>query len=132
MKRRACSANSILTTGSSNSARLTTNPSTSCASDKSSEMRNGCGIDFFSDSAETTAINERQIYTMLSIVVIACYANGLPGDFVHDDIPAITINNDVLGINAISYVFQNDFWGTPMADVNSHKSYRPLTILSFR
>lgn len=29
-------------------------------------------------------------------------------------------------------VFTNDFWGTPLSDPESHKSYRPLTVLSFR
>lgn len=72
------------------------------------------------------------IYSLVSTVAIACYLNGLNGDFVHDDIPAITLNKDVLAVNPISHVFKNDFWGTPMADFASHKSYRPLTILTFR
>ena len=29
-------------------------------------------------------------------------------------------------------MFSNDFWGHPISDPESHKSYRPLTILSFR
>ena len=29
-------------------------------------------------------------------------------------------------------VFGNDFWGLPLSDPESHKSYRPLTVLSFR
>ena len=29
-------------------------------------------------------------------------------------------------------VWRNDYWGDPMDSVESHKSYRPLTILSFR
>ena len=29
-------------------------------------------------------------------------------------------------------VFKNDFWGTPMNKEQSHKSYRPLTVLTFR
>ena len=29
-------------------------------------------------------------------------------------------------------VFSHDFWGSPLSDPTSHKSYRPLTILSFR
>ena len=32
----------------------------------------------------------------------------------------------------LSTVFLNDFWGQPLSDPESHKSYRPLTILSFR
>ncbi|KAG5870491.1 hypothetical protein JTB14_029639 [Gonioctena quinquepunctata] len=72
------------------------------------------------------------IYSLVCTIAIACYLNGLNGDFVHDDIPAVTINKDVLAINPVSHVFKNDFWGTPMADLNSHKSYRPLTTLTFR
>eukprot|EP01047_Picozoa_sp_COSAG01_P091823 COSAG01_NODE_23334_length_819_cov_0.929167_1_plen_195_part_10 len=29
-------------------------------------------------------------------------------------------------------LLSDDFWGEPMASPNSHKSYRPLTVLSFR
>ena len=32
----------------------------------------------------------------------------------------------------LSEVFRNDFWGMPLSDPESHKSYRPLTVLSFR
>ena len=32
----------------------------------------------------------------------------------------------------LSVVFANDFWGISLSDSESHKSYRPLTILSFR
>lgn len=71
-------------------------------------------------------------YAFISFVAIVCYLNGIHGDFVHDDIPAITQNKDVIAVNKITKTFLNDFWGTPMADTNSHKSYRPLTVLSFR
>ncbi|CAG9767800.1 unnamed protein product [Ceutorhynchus assimilis] len=72
------------------------------------------------------------IYSLVGTVAVACYLNGIDGDFVHDDIPAVTLNKDVLAVNTVKSVFENDFWGTPMADENSHKSYRPLTILTFR
>ncbi|GJQ73842.1 hypothetical protein Trydic_g18779 [Trypoxylus dichotomus] len=72
------------------------------------------------------------MYSLVSTVAVACYINGLNGDFVHDDVPAITLNKDVLALSPISHTFKNDFWGTPMADISSHKSYRPLTILTFR
>ena len=32
----------------------------------------------------------------------------------------------------LSVVFSNDFWGLPLSDPESHQSYRPLTVLSFR
>jgi hypothetical protein len=42
------------------------------------------------------------------------------------------MNADVLGTSPLAHVAVNDFWGTPMSDPNSHKSYRPLTTLTFR
>lgn len=73
-----------------------------------------------------------RVYVIVSFIAIASYVNGLCGEFVHDDIPAVVRNKDVLALNPITDVFKNDFWGTPMADINSHKSYRPLTTLTFR
>ncbi|XP_025423842.1 transmembrane and TPR repeat-containing protein 1-like [Sipha flava] len=72
------------------------------------------------------------VYASVAAAVIACYWNGLHGDFVHDDIPAVAMNADVLGTSPLAHVAVNDFWGTPMSDPNSHKSYRPLTTLTFR
>ena len=71
-------------------------------------------------------------YVVVIVISVLCYLNSLQGDFVHDDIPAISLNPDVLGATSVAQLFQDDFWGTPMNDVNSHKSYRPLTVLSFR
>lgn len=76
--------------------------------------------------------NLNEFYVVQIIVTIVCYLNGLNGDFVHDDIPAITMNKDVLALNPTTALFKNDFWGTAMSDVSSHKSYRPLTTVSFR
>ena len=61
-----------------------------------------------------------------------CYWNSLQGDLVHDDIFAIKDNADVTSSTPISELFRNDFWGKPMSSVVSHKSYRPLTVLTFR
>jgi len=72
------------------------------------------------------------MYGVVGTLAVACYLNGIEGDFVHDDIPAVTLNRDVLAQNPVKSVFENDFWGTPMADEDSHKSYRPLTVLTFR
>lgn len=67
-----------------------------------------------------------------SLLAIVVYLNGLNGDFVHDDIFAIKRNRDVTGSNGLIDVIFNDFWGAPMSSNASHKSYRPLTILTFR
>ncbi|XP_047989833.1 protein O-mannosyl-transferase TMTC1-like [Leguminivora glycinivorella] len=71
------------------------------------------------------------LYGTVVITAVLSYINSLNGEFVHDDIPAVVMNPDVIGTNPLRKVFENDFWGTPMSDVNSHKSYRPLTTLSF-
>ncbi|KAI4478609.1 hypothetical protein M0802_014509 [Mischocyttarus mexicanus] len=71
------------------------------------------------------------IYAAVTLVAIGCYLNSLGGDFVHDDIPAVVRNKDVIAQTPISNILKDDFWGTPMQDVNSHKSYRPLTTLTF-
>ncbi|KAI5643540.1 hypothetical protein NE865_04342 [Phthorimaea operculella] len=77
-------------------------------------------------------VSDFAIYSMVVATAVLSYVNSLNGDFVHDDIPAIVTNGDVTGRNSLKQLFLDDFWGTPMADVNSHKSYRPLTTLSFR
>ncbi|KAL1480463.1 hypothetical protein MTO96_051007 [Rhipicephalus appendiculatus] len=71
------------------------------------------------------------------VVAVLCYVNSLDGDFVHDDLEAVVGNPDVTGesgrhASSSSSLWINDFWGRPMADPRSHKSYRPLTVLSFR
>ncbi|XP_076445403.1 protein O-mannosyl-transferase TMTC1-like [Babylonia areolata] len=63
---------------------------------------------------------------------VLCYLNGLDGDFVHDDVYAIKDNADVTGKANISRLLVDDFWGRSMCDNASHKSYRPLTVLTFR
>nr|XP_023017979.1 transmembrane and TPR repeat-containing protein 4-like [Leptinotarsa decemlineata] len=54
------------------------------------------------------------------------------GSFVFDDNEAIVKNKDVLPNTPIQNIFRNDFWGTDITLNSSHKSYRPLTILSYR
>ncbi|CAG9768829.1 unnamed protein product [Ceutorhynchus assimilis] len=54
------------------------------------------------------------------------------GGFVFDDSEAIVKNKDILPSTPIQSVFLNDFWGTAIGLNVSHKSYRPLTVLSYR
>jgi len=39
---------------------------------------------------------------------------------------------DVIGDTTLKEVFLNDYWGRPISKVDSHKSWRPVGILSFR
>ncbi|XP_018017824.1 protein O-mannosyl-transferase TMTC1, partial [Hyalella azteca] len=72
------------------------------------------------------------LYMIVWLVSVLPYINGLTGEFVHDDLSAITSNPDVTGANPLYQVFLNDYWGKPLSHPLSHKSYRPLTILTFR
>ncbi|XP_004564502.1 protein O-mannosyl-transferase TMTC3 [Maylandia zebra] len=69
---------------------------------------------------------------LLSGLVVGCYWNSLSCGFVFDDVSAILDNKDLRPSTPIHNLFLNDFWGTPMAEERSHKSYRPLTVLTFR
>jgi hypothetical protein len=61
-----------------------------------------------------------------------CYTNSISGDLVHDDIFAIVDNEDVRPSSSLQGLFFNDFWGMSMSSNMSHKSYRPLCVLTFR
>ncbi|KAM6291439.1 protein O-mannosyl-transferase TMTC3 isoform 1-T2 [Porphyrio hochstetteri] len=69
---------------------------------------------------------------IIVVVVAACYWNSLFCGFVFDDVSAILDNKDLHPSTPLKNLFQNDFWGTPMSEERSHKSYRPLTVLTFR
>ncbi|MCJ8734461.1 hypothetical protein PDJAM_G00235700 [Pangasius djambal] len=69
---------------------------------------------------------------LLAALVLGCYWNSLLCGFVFDDVSAILDNKDLRPSTPIQNLFLNDFWGTPMSEERSHKSYRPLTVLTFR
>eukprot|EP00241_Pyramimonas_parkeae_P020594 CAMPEP_0114325954 /NCGR_PEP_ID=MMETSP0059-20121206/29428_1 /TAXON_ID=36894 /ORGANISM="Pyramimonas parkeae, Strain CCMP726" /LENGTH=90 /DNA_ID=CAMNT_0001454819 /DNA_START=28 /DNA_END=296 /DNA_ORIENTATION=- len=69
----------------------------------------------------------------LGILAILCFGNSLFGELVWDDIPAIVENGDVLGTTGSARVLlAHDFWGHTLASNTSHKSWRPITTLTFR
>lgn len=71
-------------------------------------------------------------FVVVLSVATLCYWNALHGELVHDDRFAIKENMDIRPTIPLTQLFANDFWGKPMADPTSHKSYRPLTVLTFR
>ncbi|CAL7943080.1 unnamed protein product [Xylocopa violacea] len=72
------------------------------------------------------------LFSLIIIVTLSlCFVNSYNGEFVFDDSEAIVHNEDVQTTPLID-VFKNDFWGTRLTYKQSHKSYRPFTILSFR
>jgi hypothetical protein len=59
--------------------------------------------------------------------------NGRSEEAVLDELHIINADNkDVNGPTTLRTIFTNDYWGRPLTFRASHKSWRPLTILSFR
>ncbi|RWS15420.1 transmembrane and TPR repeat-containing protein CG4050-like protein, partial [Dinothrombium tinctorium] len=71
-------------------------------------------------------------YILITIVTVVCYWPSLYGELVFDDKPAIIDNKDVRRSTPLYRLFLDDYWGMPMHKDVSHKSYRPLTVLTFR
>ncbi|CDS43735.1 transmembrane and TPR repeat containing protein [Echinococcus multilocularis] len=70
---------------------------------------------------------------VLILLTLLIYSNSLSCGFVFDDASAVVDNQDLRShIQPWWILFFNDFWGTPMAHESSHKSYRPLTVLTYR
>lgn len=71
-----------------------------------------------------------------SVILFVCscllYSNTLWGSYVWDDRAAIIGNQDVTQENPLIDLFLHDFWGQDIRHNWSHKSYRPITTLSFR
>lgn len=65
------------------------------------------------------------------------FFHSLHGDFVFDDGPAVIKNSDLDITSAsnlstrLASIFKHDFWGEDLLSSNSHKSYRPLTTITF-
>lgn len=93
-------------------------------------------IKYFAGSRRGVVISHKRkegaTHIILLSVSILCFVNSLSGDFVHDDIPAICANPDVMAETPFVELFRNDFWGKSMSHPDSHKSYRPFTTLTFR
>ncbi|KRZ02582.1 V-type proton ATPase subunit d 1 [Trichinella zimbabwensis] len=99
-------------------------------------------IQFLHTHTHTQAGSGSSSMTRPLVVCFTCIAcsmlamlirwNTLFADFVYDDIRAIKANMDLRPETPWKQLFANDFWGTPLSHSGSHKSYRPLTVASFR
>ena len=69
---------------------------------------------------------------LVGVLATVLYLNTLKLGFCFDDLPAIVNNKDLRSTTPWLKLFENDFWGTPMSLERSHKSYRPLTVATFR
>lgn len=81
--------------------------------------------------------NQSQVFRyFLALLSIIIYSNSLNCGFVYDDKKAILENKNVVSdhgkLESWLNLFTDDFWGTPLSNSGSHKSYRPLVTLSFK
>ena len=60
------------------------------------------------------------------------YVNTLDCGMCFDDETAIIKNGDLRPHAPWTNLLWNDFWGIPMSSPESHKSYRPLCVATFR
>ncbi|XP_046903092.1 protein O-mannosyl-transferase TMTC4 isoform X2 [Hypomesus transpacificus] len=68
----------------------------------------------------------------VALLALLCFINSYDGDFVFDDSEAIINNKDLNPDTPLNNIWINDFWGSNLSSNSSHKSYRPLTVLTFR
>jgi len=67
-----------------------------------------------------------------ALISMTAYWTENPRRFVYDDTGSIKHNDVVKGVVPLSEVWTRDFWGTSLTVSSSHKSFRPLTTLTFR
>ena len=83
-------------------------------------------------SMAATFLTVERAAKLCALVGALVYANSLDLQFCFDDVAAIEENNDLRPNSSWFNLLQNDFWGVAMDDRDSHKSYRPLTVATFR
>jgi hypothetical protein len=71
-------------------------------------------------------------YVAVFAVAMGIFSNAFDCEFVYDDPGAILNNVDVVKPVDWSRLMKNDFWGRDLKEPVSHRSFRPLAVLSFR
>ena len=70
---------------------------------------------------------------LCAAVAVVIYWNTLQCGICYDDEPAIKKNKDLRpSVTSWFDLFKHDFWGADITSSTSHKSYRPLTVATFR
>ena len=65
-------------------------------------------------------------------IAVLLYMNTIDCGFCGDDHSAVEENRNLLPTASWLRLLEDDFWGTRMSEKYSHKSYRPLTVATFR
>eukprot|EP00935_MAST-01C_sp_MAST-1C-sp1_P001709 g1709.t1 len=71
-------------------------------------------------------------HLLIGAVTFACFRNAFDCEFVYDDPGAILANVDVVSPIDWQRLLSHDFWGRDLEEPVSHRSFRPITVLSFR
>ena len=69
---------------------------------------------------------------LCAVVGCVVFFNPLNLELCFDDSAAIVENADLRPNVSWFNLLRNDFWGVAMEERDSHKSYRPLTVATFR
>ena len=77
-------------------------------------------------------VSRPSIWIALAAVISYWDKQALTGSWVYDDAGSVLKNVVVNGQVPWTEVFTRDFWGTSMLEITSHKSFRPITTLSFK
>lgn len=77
-------------------------------------------------------LSSLQAKVTVTVLALLCFINSYDGEFVFDDSEAIVNNKDLRPTTPLCNLWRNDFWGSNLSSNSSHKSYRPLTVVTFR
>jgi protein O-mannosyl-transferase len=77
-------------------------------------------------------ISRPSVWVGLAAVIAYWDERALKGNWVYDDAGSVLKNVVVNGEVPWKDAFTRDFWGTSMNEITSHKSFRPITTLTFK
>ena len=83
-------------------------------------------------AAASKGLSLRTVAAVCAFVGALVYVNTLDCGLCFDDTAAIEDNMDLRPSTPWSNLLWNDFWGLQMNNKDSHKSYRPLCVATFR
>ena len=77
-------------------------------------------------------ISRPWFWTGLIAIIAYIDIRALSGGYVYDDAGSVIKNVVVNGMVDWKEVFNRDYWGTEMNQIQSHKSFRPITTLTLK
>lgn len=89
--------------------------------------------EFVFDDSEAI-VNNKVFYYLFSFLQTAASTERCPARVIAAGISLILcfVFQDLKPTTPLNNIWSNDFWGSNLSSNSSHKSYRPLTVLTFR